>query len=198
MKKHLPLFFFCFYLVPLTVLSQNLLNTTSWTVESGSASCFGQNGNTSENSRGLGKNHIGNTVVLWKATPDAANNADGGWNTCYYAINHNTTYRFSVWIKKTNSNSGTTHFGFNAYNNGAHHSLTLNGTIDVNPYFWHGDLPKLNHWYLLVGYVHKSSYGSTANLGRIYDGVTGKTVQRCIERAVGLLPDDTTIFSSLP
>ena len=50
----------------------------------------------------------------------------------------------------------------------------MSGNVNNNPYFWSGDLPKLNRWYLLVGYVHKIGHNSTANLGRIYDGVTGE------------------------
>ncbi|UNY99768.1 T9SS type A sorting domain-containing protein [Zhouia spongiae] len=154
-------------------LDTNLLNTSSWEVGTGSVSGFNQNGATSENSRVFGKNHVGDDVILWEATPDVNNNADGGWNSDYHNINHNTTYRFSVWIKKLNSNNGSTYLGCNSTDN----ILKLNGTVNNNPYFWAGDLPKLNRWYLIVGYVHKSSYTSTTNLGRIYDGVTGKEVK---------------------
>ncbi len=34
----------------------------------------------------------------------------------------------------------------------------------------------LNRWYLLVGYIHESTYISTIDLGKIYDGVTGEAV----------------------
>ncbi|MFL0094757.1 T9SS type A sorting domain-containing protein, partial [Tenacibaculum maritimum] len=46
-----------------------------------------------------------------------------------------------------------------------------------NPYFWVGDLPKLNKWYMLVGFVHGSTYNSTINYGAIYDGATGQKVK---------------------
>ena len=147
----------------------------NWTIGTGSVSGFGQNGATSENSRELGRNHIGEEVVLWKATPDASSNADGGWNTSWiHRINSNTSYRYSVWIKKTTSNNGSTYFGFYANDSG---SLRLNGTYNGNPYFFAGDLPKLNRWYLLVGYVHKSSHTGTTNTGGIYDGTTGEKVR---------------------
>ncbi|WP_340199344.1 T9SS type A sorting domain-containing protein [Ascidiimonas sp. W6] len=152
--------------------SQNLLNTNTWTVGSGSVSGFTQNGSTSENSREWGKNHIGENVILWKASPEADVGADGGWNSSYHAVDHTKTYRFSVWIKKTNSTNGTTYLGCNSTNN----ILTLSGAVNNNPYFWYGDLPKFNRWYLIVGFVHKSSYTSSTNLGRIYDGVTGQSV----------------------
>lgn len=148
---------------------------TNWTVGSGSVSGFGQNGVTSENSRELGRNHIGEEVVLWKASPSGNYYEDGGWNTSWInGINSNLSYRYSVWVKKTNSNDGKTYFGFYANNSG---SLRLSGSYNGNPYFFVGDLPKLNRWYLLVGYVHKSSHTGTTNSGGIYDGTTGEKVR---------------------
>ena len=159
-------------LLGLNDVDTNLLNTSTWTVGCGSVSGFSRNGLESENCRELGRNHVGDEVVLWKGGNDSASNADGGWNSSYHNINHTKTHRFSVWIKKINSNAGHTYLGCASPNN----ILRLNGTVNNNPYFWYGDLPKLNHWYLIVGYVHKSNYTSTTNLGRIYDGVTGEEV----------------------
>jgi hypothetical protein len=161
-------------LLGLNDVDTNLLNDSTWAVGCGSLLGFSQNGAASENCRELGKNHVGKEVVLWKGGNDSASNEDGGWNTGWInGVNHNTSYRYSVWIKKKNSTNGSTYFGFYANNSG---SLRLNGTYNSNPYFWAGDLPKLNRWYLIVGYAHKSSYTSTTNLGRIYDGVTGEEV----------------------
>lgn len=151
--------------------SQNLLNTNTWKVGKGSVRGFAQNGSTSENSRVYGKNHIGDKVVLWKATPDKAVNADGGWNSSYHKINHRKAYRFSVWMKKTNSHSGNSYLGCGG------NILNLSGSRNTNPYFWYGDLPKLNRWYLIVGFVHGSSYKSRRSSGAIYDGVTGKKIK---------------------
>ncbi len=157
--------------------SQNIINTNSWTVGSGSVSGYGQNGSTAENSREYGTGPKGNAVLLWKASPDATSNADGGWNTSHYNIDPTKTYRLIVWIKKTNSTNGSTYFGFQSYHDGKHHSLKLNGTENNNPYFWSGDLPKLNKWYMLVGYVHGSNYNATAQYGGIYDPVTKQKVK---------------------
>lgn len=165
-----------FMLHAFIVKSQNLLNTTPWTVGSGSAPGFVKIGNDAENIRELGLDHIGNSTILWKAVPDNASNADGGWDSDYIEINHNKSYRFSVWIKKTNSNDGTTYFGCQSYFNSSYHILGFNGVTANNPYFWYGDLPKLNRWYLLVGYIHKSSYTDNVHIGKIYDGTTGEIV----------------------
>jgi len=142
-------------LLGLNEVDTNLLDDSTWTVGCGSISNFYQNGATSENCRELGRNHVGDEVVLWKGGNDSASNGDGGYNSYYASINNNNSYRLSVWIKKTNSNYGTTYFGCRSYTSGNHQTLRLNGTLNSNPYFWAGDLPKLNRWYLLVGYVHK-------------------------------------------
>ncbi|MFV0573153.1 MAG: T9SS type A sorting domain-containing protein [Xanthomarina gelatinilytica] len=153
-----------------------MLNTSTWTIGTGSVTGFVKYGLDSENIREYGKNHIGEQVILWKASPTTDGNASGGWDTSLLPINSSNTYRLSVWIKKVNSNDGGTFFGPGTNSGGAQHTLKLDGTSIDNPYFWNGDLPKLDRWYLLVGYVHKSSYNATLSLGRIYDGVTGGEV----------------------
>lgn len=157
------------------VHSQNLLENDlkNWTLGTGSVTGFNQNGSTAENSRENGIGPLGDNVILWKATPDSNSNADGGWNTNYHSIDHTKDYRFTVWIKKTNSNNGSTYLGCNSTDN----ILTLAGSVNNNPYFFVGDLPQLNKWYLVVGFVHKSSYGSTTNIGGIYDPSTGSKVK---------------------
>ena len=77
-------------------------------------------------------------------------------------------------MKKTNSVSGTSYFGTFGRNEDQEHTiLNLDGTVNANPYFWLGDLPELDKWYLVVGYVHSADYTSTVKLGGVYDGVTG-------------------------
>lgn len=159
------------WLLSLTAHSQDLVSSDSWTLGSGSVAGFTLNGSSSENIRELGISPHGQESVLWKAIPDAGGNASGGWQTDWFAIDRTKMYRFSVWIKKTNSNDGTTYFG--CYSNDV---LTLSGAVNPNPYFWAGDLPALNKWYLLVGYVHAYNDPSTINHGGIYDIETGAKV----------------------
>jgi len=150
---------------------QNLLDVSGWVTGSGSVSGFNQNGTAAENSRELGYDHVGNQVTLWTATPDANGGASGGFTTTSISIDHAKTYRYTIWLKKTNSNDGYSYFG--CYNN----ILNLDNSPNPNPYFWYGDLPQLNRWYLIVGYVHASNYAGAGNIGGIYDGVTGERVQ---------------------
>lgn len=153
-----------------TSFSQNLIDLSAWTVGPGSTSGFGQNGNTSENSREWGIGPHGNRVVLWKATPDGNSDADGGWNTGFISVNHAKMYRFSVWLRKTGSHNGVSYLGCTGDGAPVTH---LNGTVENNPYFWYGDLPELDRWYLVVGYIHGSGDTSPTTFGGIYDGKTG-------------------------
>ncbi|WP_286756024.1 hypothetical protein [Roseivirga sp. UBA838] len=159
--------------LPFNFYAQNLLDLNGWTIGSGSASGFSQNGSTSENTREWGIGPHGNRVILWKASPDAGGGTSGGWDSNYYAIDHSKEYRVSVWIKKTNSNNGHSYLGCTG---GGSHVLNLDGSVNNNAYFWVGDPPTLDRWYLIVGYVHGSGDNSTENYGGIYDGVTGKKV----------------------
>ena len=166
------------FLCSISVYSQtNLLDTSTWTVGTGSVPGFVKNGADAENVRELGLSPHGDNVVLWKAVPDGSYDADGGWNGSYVNIDHTKTYRFSIWIKKTNSFEGTTYFGLYTKDAvGNHTTLLLNNTPNNIPYFWAGDPPQLNKWYLLIGFVHSSSYAGTTAIGGVYDGVTGVKV----------------------
>lgn len=182
MKKHL-LFLSLLLSLPFLSKAQNLLDTSTWTIGSGSVSGFSQNGNTSENAREYGTDPFGDTSILWKGGNDASSNADGGWNTTYQDINHTDTYRFVVWLKKTNSNDGSSYFGCQQWVSSSDttvHSHTisnLDGSSTNNPYFWIGDLPQLDKWYMLVGFVHGSNYNSEISYGAIYDPSTGEKVR---------------------
>lgn len=167
MKRHALLLVVILLSYTITT-GQNLLDTSIWTIGSGSVTGFNQNGLSSENSRELGLNHVGDEVLLWKASPDINGNTAGGWTTNNHTIDNTKAYRFSIWLKKTNSNDGHSYFGCTTV-------LKLDNAVETYPYFWKGDLPKLDRWYLLVGYVHEHSYTGNPQ-GKMYDGITGKIV----------------------
>jgi len=137
---------------------------------------FNQNGSTSENNREFGLDHLSNEAILWKASPDGNVDADGGWKTSFKNIDRTKTYRLTVWIKKTNSAGGRTYFGLDSRVGFGSECLNLDGTVNNDPYFFESDLPILDRWYLLIGFIHKSTYSSTNSQGAIYDGVTGEVV----------------------
>lgn len=145
----------------------NLLDSSTWVVEStGSQPGFSQNGATSENSIELGINPYGEEVALWKGGNDAESNGDGGWNTAIFTVDPSKTYRYTYWVKKI-IRSGTTYFGLQS-NVGR-----LDGGTQSNPYFWCGQVPQADRWYLIVGYIRPSDTTvETGGIGGVYDGVT--------------------------
>jgi len=173
-KLTLKLFILSIIFIEYSSAQNNMYSLTDWNTGTGNITDFYQYGITSSNLRELGNNHINESIVLWKAIPNPSSFADGGIVGAYKTIDISKTYRLSIWLKKTNSNSGTTYFGCTSLNS-AHQTLNIDGSLNNNPYFFAGDLPKLDHWYLLTGYVHHQNYSGPV-LGKIYDGTTGEEV----------------------
>ena len=143
-------------------VSKNVI-PIDWTLNNTATAFYNRNGAASENKVINGTTPLGNTNLLWQCIPDASSNADGGWNTRFFSIDNTKTYQYAVWVKRTGSQAGTTYHGTQNVNN-------LNGTENNNPYFWAGDLPQLNTWYLMVGIVHPHSYtGGDIGLSGVYD-----------------------------
>lgn len=115
---------------------------------------------------------FGGQSVIWKAINNGYDNdADGGFDSQYVSIDPNKRYRFSVFIKQF-SNNGSKYFGTHGRPNNLR---SMSGSLNSNPYFWNGDLPSSNEWYLVVGYVHASGTGTTSPVDggvyRVSDGV---------------------------
>jgi len=127
---------------------------------------YAMNGTANENAIVSRAGPSGNLEQMWACIDsDAASDADGGWDGEYATIDPSRGHLFAV-LMKTTTNGGTSYFGTN--NNGTIQSLA--GVVDSNPYFWNGDLPALNAWYLVVGYVHPSGYaGGSVGVAGVYD-----------------------------
>jgi len=153
-------------------LFTNLLDVESWEVgTSGTQGTFSQNGSTAENKVVMGFGPNGESQPIWESSSDGDNSANGGWNNTIYDIDHTKTYRSLVWMKQESGN-GSKYFGCQGAS-----INKLNGTANNNPYFWSGDLPTSNKWYLLVGVVHGSGYGTSySGVGGLYDPDTGSKV----------------------
>lgn len=171
MKKY-NLFLFSWLLVGMAYSqnSNNLLPVDDWEIGNAVIPSFSHYGPVFENNRDLGIDPHGETSIIWTATASGDGDADGGW-IATFPIDHTKTYRYVQWIKKNTSNSGITYLGASGTS-----TSNLDGTPNTNPYFWSGDLPELGKWYLLVGYMHGSSYTGTESIGGIYDGETGEKV----------------------
>ena len=145
-------------------LENNIIDwKNNWILGSGSAPFFVQNGATTENQRINGINPYEKESTLWQCTNDAVSGPDGGWNTDYFEIDNTVGYRYTVWVKRTGSQNGTTYHGTRNVNN-------LSGSTNTDPYFWSGDTPNLDQWYLMVGIIHPHTYtGSSTGVSGVYD-----------------------------
>ncbi|WP_165915745.1 DUF6443 domain-containing protein [Tenacibaculum skagerrakense] len=134
-----------------------------WTENATATDFYNRNGASDENKIVSGTTPFGSTDLLWECAPNGNYYSDGGWNTDYFTIDNTKTYRYSVWVKRTGSQDGRTYHGTRNVDK-------LNGTEDGNPYFWNGDLPQLNTWYLMVGVIHPHTYrGSDTEVSGVYD-----------------------------
>ncbi|QMU66144.1 MAG: hypothetical protein GKR88_21050 [Flavobacteriaceae bacterium] len=99
-----------------------------------------------------GTTPFGHTDLLWEGSNNASNYYDGGWDTNPIVIDNTSAYRYTVWMKKTGNleDGGVYSLARNVH--------TLNGSFKNYGNFFGGDLPALDIWYLVVGYVHPSGY----------------------------------------
>ncbi|EJL63432.1 RHS repeat-associated core domain protein-containing protein [Flavobacterium sp. CF136] len=152
-------------------LDNNLLDwKNNWTLGIGAVSFFTENGQLTENLRINGLNPFGKTDRLWRCVNDAASDADGGWNTSLVPIDKTQSYQYAVWVKRTGGQNGTTFHG-------TQNVVNLDGTANGNPYFWYGNLPALDTWYLMVGLIQPSTYaGGYSGISGVYDMAGNKVL----------------------
>ena len=148
----------------------NLLDTSTWTAGTGSVVGFNINGTSSENSRALEASPHGLQKIIWKSQPEDNTGERKGWVTDYVDISHDKTYRYTSWIKKTNSKDGFVYLTLSCIDDSNNNTgLNLNGSVNGAPYAFSDNPQNLDEWYLLVGYIHQSSYSSTTSMGGVYD-----------------------------
>jgi len=134
------------------------INMDNWTVGTGGVTGFSQNGATSENSRIVDINPMGESAVVWKTSGNTISDADGGWNTSSYSVDVNYTYRFSIWVKRiSDSGGGTFYFGLGPT------VVKLDGSEGGNPYWNCSATSSLikDQWYLYVGHCFYHTYDGT-------------------------------------
>ncbi|MEP2239135.1 MAG: hypothetical protein ABJI22_12295 [Maribacter sp.] len=166
--------------------SQNLLDTSSWVSGSGSILGFEQWGTNENNLREIASDPYGNQSLIWKAIGPVSSAAQSGGFTGsnIQVIDNTKSYRFTVWVQKkgilSSNGTGKTWFGMGANfrDYGGFHAKKVDNSQANNSHFFSGFLPELNHWYLMVGYIHGKNYADTSNiLGGIYDAETGDKVE---------------------
>lgn len=106
---------------------------------------------------------------VWEAISDGKKGSDGGFISPSFPVDESKTYRFCTYIKKLDSEDGRTYHGLYGLNaKGTNHGVIVRSSSSstTNPYFWSGDLTRLNQWYLLVGFV----FPSTSKANKIIEG----------------------------
>nr|WP_299384844.1 fibronectin type III domain-containing protein [Allomuricauda sp.] len=149
----------------------NLLDTSTWTVSSGSVPGYSDKGPSSSNVRSMDTGPHGTSELIWKSPANSTSDNDGGWDSDYVTIDPSKTYRFTVWIKRLNSLEGKSHFGLTALDASDNEAtLLLNDTAKTNPYFESEPPTTVDDWYLLVGFVYGHGHTTGENgLEGVYD-----------------------------
>lgn len=108
---------------------------------------------------------------IWE-TYGGNSKANGGWYNSNIKIFPYTNYRFSVFVMRKGNNllNGNTYLGCDKTT-----TINFDNTDNTNPYFWQGNLPEFNKWYLLVGFLYYSNYDGDINSeSGIYDVITSQ------------------------
>ena len=154
---------------PIKEDNSNLLSLDSWNEGSGSIGQFNMNGTSDENHRVKDLDPWGNSKVLWEAKPDAAWNADGGWNSTLIPIDHNELYRVSVWVnRKKLGSTGRFYLGAKGFGDANGLERVKTGALDTNPYFWSSSATPSqsfneDEWVLVVGHIFPNDHSGTSN-----------------------------------
>ena len=160
--------------------------SSGWAGVSGSSysNLSSLNGSVFENSFNYMTDPFGKTSLGWECYPAGNNSDDGGWNSSAFEIDNNKSYKFIVYVRRYqaltgNNAAGYTYWGMYGLNSGGTNigvKYVGTNTTEGNPYFWYGNVPELNKWYLIVGYVHQKNYPTGTSIGRIYDCETGAEI----------------------
>lgn len=156
---------------------KSLLNLSSWTLGTGSASgnggtTFNINGTVAENQRVLDTGPFGVSALVWD-TPsnDATSDGDGGWNSDFINIDPTKMYRFSVWIRRKTIGNGLYYVGTGGFNSSNNNVGVLNrsntAVVNTNFYFsassWPSGNVPVNSWMLVVGHAWPVGSGTGSN-----------------------------------
>ena len=158
--------------------SNILPSAHNWTTGEGNQTGYSGNGSSSEQNRvSVNDDPWGRTSITWKTTPDATSGADGGWNSTYYSIDTNYTYRWSVWVRRyTEGTGGTFYLGMNPAP-----IRNDDNTVQGNPYWYCPSISSLtyNRWYLVVGFCFHQNYtgGRHPDSGYWYKDESGNVLK---------------------
>ena len=155
----------------------NMTPTDRWYLGQGSSDIFILNGSVTENTRELGIGPFGIEEMLWVCrNNDTGNDADGGWDTNLFPVDHMKDYISVVFFKyKTTGPTGNFYHGCQANTVTAVIAGTagVSNTAAANPYFSHPTFTNgmvANKWYVSIGFINASHKTSNyIDIGGIYD-----------------------------
>lgn len=138
-----------------------------WNTGTGNNGKYLQYGTNANNERETLPTPFSMPDVVWKCLSTADGDTDGGFYVQNIPIYNHLTYRYSIWAKQI-QRDGNIVFGCDP------NTLLYTGQSS-DGLFWSGNLPQINKWYLLVGYINSSedNTGEKSDAG-IYDPETGK------------------------
>lgn len=177
--------------------TDSLINTSTWTIGTGSVTGYPVNGSASESERLLATNPWGTSDIVWQTNPLGDNNGDGGWEGSSFSIDNTKLYRYCVWVRRiSTTTSGTFYMGLHTNGTGDVYNLS-DGTSQTNPYWSILGLGSLvqNTWYLFVGHLYPYNHtGTTANPNSGYYTIAGGTTK--IGGNTGNVPSDVKFPSN--
>ncbi len=158
--------------------ANSAINSLSWSLGSGGATGYNQNGATAENERVTGTDPFGKSSTVWETRPQGNTADDGGWNSDWFNIDNTKLYRFSVWVKRTSTTTGGT-FYLGLYGNNDGIKRTDTSAYEGNPYWECSGTSKFDKdvGYLVVGhcYPYNTSYTGQHPESGIYTVSGGST-----------------------
>ena len=159
----------------------NLLKMSEWIIGTGGSQVSEEYawtaiGDNSESSIIEGDGPFGDKDPLWKAKElsTGSDDSSGGFLKKFKLKSDKESLRFAIYAKQT-ATSGSVYLGCDS----SGRTLNLDDSVKDNPYFWMGDLPELNKWFLVIGILHRSETTQALNSkkGGIYSLATGEKLQ---------------------
>lgn len=141
-----------------------------WHTGTGNDGKYLMMGTNAENERDVAESPFNMPDVVWKCISTANSDIDGGFEAINIPIYNTYTYRYSIWVKQMQKDGYIT-FGCDP------NTMEAGTEVVSDGIFWAGDVPEINKWYLLVGYINGSedNTGAKKDSG-VWDPETGRRV----------------------
>jgi hypothetical protein len=141
-----------------------------WHTGTGNDGKYLMMGTNAENERDVAESPFNMPDVVWKCISTANSNIDGGFEAVNIPIYNTYTYRYSIWVKQMQKDGYIT-FGCDP------NTMEAGTEVVSDGIFWAGDVPEINKWYLLVGYINGSedNTGAKKDAG-VWDPETGRRI----------------------